>query len=212
MTTLKSFRSILGGSLLLVSLLFVGLSASAQTPYLPGTYNVDAAHTRVSFVIAHFVVSEVEGRFNDVEGSFTLAEPFKNSKVTATVPVKSIDTAVKQRDDHLRSKDFFDAEKYPTMKLVSKSFSGTPENFKMVAALTIKNVTKNVTFEGKYTGSVKDSWGNMRTALQATAKISRKAFNIKYSDKVDLGPAVGDEVTIRLWTEGVKVEDTKAKK
>lgn len=190
---------------------FIMFSAAsyAGTVYQVGKYTVDPAHTRVSFVIAHFVISEVEGRFNDVTGEFSLAEPFTDSKFRATVPVKSIDTAVKQRDDHLRSKDFFEVAKYPEMKFVSKSITGTPENFKMVAALTIKNVTKDVIFEGKYTGTAKDSWGKQRTALQATAKINRKDFNINYDDKIDIGPAVGDEVTIRLWTEGVKVEDAK---
>lgn len=136
--------------------LFIPLNLMAATDFVKGTYAVDPAHTRVSFVIPHFVVSEVEGRFNDVKGEFTLTEPFTNLKVTATIPVKSIDTGVTKRDDHLRSKDFFEVEKFPEMKLVSKSITGTAEAFKMVAALTIKGVTKDVTFDGKYTGSVKD--------------------------------------------------------
>jgi polyisoprenoid-binding protein YceI len=183
--------------------------AHGATPYLPGKYSVDTAHTRVSFTVPHFVVSEVEGRFNDVKGEFTLAEKFEESSVSATIPVKSIDTAVKQRDDHLRSKDFFEVTKYPEMKLFSKSISGTPESFKLVAALTIKNVTKDVTFDGKYTGSVKDSWGQQRTALQLEGKVNRKDFNINYDDKVELGLAVGEEVKIRIWTEGVKQEPKK---
>lgn len=196
------------GSLILASLALSSL-AQAATTYLPGNYSVDPAHTRASFIVPHFVVSEVEGRFNDIKGEFTLAEKFTDSKVTATIPVKSIDTAVKQRDDHLRSKDFFEVAKYPEMKLITKSISGTPESFKMVAALTIKDVTKDVTFDGRYTGSVKDSWGKQRVALQATAKINRKDFNINYDDKIDIGPAVGEEITIRLWTEGVKAEGSK---
>lgn len=188
-------------------LLLLSFQAMAATDYQPGAYAIDPAHTRVSFVVPHFVVSEVEGRFNDVKGEFVLAKPFTNSKLTATVPVQSIDTAVKKRDDHLRSKDFFEVAKYPTMKLVSKSITGTPESFKMVAALTIKDVTKDVTFDGKYTGSAKDSWGQQRAAFQATASINRKDFHINYDDKIDIGPAVGDKVQIRLWTEGVKAED-----
>ncbi|HET9235777.1 MAG TPA: YceI family protein [Oligoflexus sp.] len=190
-------------------LLFIPLNLMAATDFVKGRYDVDPAHTRVSFVIPHFVVSEVEGRFNDVKGEFTLAEPFTNTKVSATIPVKSIDTGVAKRDEHLRSKDFFEVEKFPEMKLVSKSITGTPEAFKMVAALTIKGVTKDVTFDGKYTGSVKDPWGQQRAALQASATINRKDFGINYNDKVDIGPAVGDEVKIRIWTEGVKAEDAQ---
>ncbi|MGE0527126.1 MAG: YceI family protein [Bdellovibrionales bacterium] len=193
---------------ILFSILF-SLNAFAATAYLPGKYKVDPAHTRVSFVVPHFVVSEVEGRFNDVKGEFTLAEPFAQSSVSATIPVKSIDTAVKKRDEHLKSKDFFEVAKYPEMKLVSKSISGTPESFKVVAALTIKDVTNDVTFDGKYAGSVKDSWGQQRTALQLSGQVNRKDFNINYNDKVDIGPAVGEEVKIRIWTEGVKEEDAK---
>lgn len=197
----------------LLALLFVimlaPLQVFAQAEYQPGTYKVDPAHSRVSFVVPHFVISEVEGRFNDVTGEFTMAKDFTKSKLSATVPVKSIDTAVKKRDDHLRSKDFFEVEKYPEMKLVSKSISGTPKSFKMVAALTIKDVTKDVTFDGKHTGSTDDSWGQHRAAFQATAKVNRKDFNINYDDQIAIGSAVGDEVQIRLWVEGVKAEDAK---
>lgn len=184
--------------------LIMSLSAiAAQDDYKPGSYDVDPAHTRVSFVIPHFVVSEVEGRFNDVKGEFTLAEDFEDSKVNATINVKSIDTGVKKRDDHLRSKDFFEANKYPQMKLVSKKISGSPEKFKLIADVTIKDVTKEVPFEGKYTGWVKDSWGQNRVALQMNGEINRKDFHINYDDKVDIGPAVGDTVKVQIRTEGV---------
>lgn len=176
----------------------------------PGTYKVDNAHSRASFVVPHFVVSEVEGRFNEINGEFVIGKPFNKTTLTATIPVKSIDTAVAKRDEHLRSKDFFEADKYPEMKLVLKSITGKPEKFKMVAALTIKDVTKDVTFEGKYTGSVIDSWKAQRAAFQATATINRKDFHISYDDKVDAGPAVGDQIKIRLWTEGVLVPTEKS--
>lgn len=190
---------------LLLSVAFC-LNAGAATDYLDGQYNVDPAHSRVSFVIPHFVVSEVEGRFNDVKGEFTLAKPFTASTVTATIAVDSIDTGVKKRDGHLKSKDFFEVAKYPQMKLVSKSLTGTPDSFKMLAALTIKDVTKDITFDGKYTGSVKDPGGNQRAAFQLTGMVNRKDFHINYNDKVEIGPAVGDQVKIRIWVEGVKVE------
>jgi len=195
-------------SVLLLAATF-SVQVFAATEYLKGKYGIDSDHTRVSFIIPHFVVSEVEGRFNDVKGEFTLAEPFSESKASVTVPIKSIDTGVKKRDDHLRSKDFFEVAKYPTMKFVAKSFSGSPEAFRVVGALTIKDVTKDVTLDGKYTGSVKDSWGEQRAALQFTGLINRKDFHIMYDDKVDIGPAVGEEVKMRIWTEGVKQKEPK---
>lgn len=188
---------------MVVVLGFLLTSAQAATKYIKGKYAVDPAHSRISFIIPHFVVSEVEGRFNEVEGIFTLAEPFTKSSVSAKVPVSSIDTGVKQRDDHLRSKEFFEVAKFPEMRLVSKSVNGTPESFKLVAALTIKGITKDVTFDGKFTGNVMDPMGQERAALQMTGVINRKDFNISYNDQIAIGPAVGDDVKIRIWTEGL---------
>lgn len=193
--------------LLTASLLFS--TAVFAVDYVTGKYTVDNAHTRASFVVPHFVVSEVEGRFNEVKGEFTLGPKFSDTKLTATIPVTYIDTGIKQRDDHLKSKDFFEVEKYPEMKLVSKKITGSEKNFKMVADLTIKGITKEVTFDGKYTGSVKDSWGKQRAAFQATATINRKDFNINYDEKIPAGLAVGEKVQIRLWTEGVLEEAKK---
>lgn len=171
---------------------------------VPGKYNIDPAHTRVSFLIDHFVVSQVEGRFNDVSGSFNLNSEISKSNVEVLVLINSIDTGVKKRDDHLKSPDFFEANKYPRMIFKSKKFSGSLENFQVTGDLTIKDVTQEVTLEGKYNGSIKDSWGQIRAAIQATGKINRREFNIKYNDMIEAGPAVGDEVTIKILSEGIQ--------
>lgn len=167
-----------------------------------GTYNIDPDHTRVSFTIDHLVVSEVQGRFNEVKGSFTLNNDISKSSVDVTIPIASIDTGVQKRDDHLRSAEFFDAKKYPNMTFKSKKFSGSLDKFKVVGDLTIKGVTKEVTLDGKYRGTVKDSWGFERVGIKATGKINRKDFNVKYNDMIEAGPAVGDEVTINILSEG----------
>ena len=172
--------------------------------YLAGEFDIDPAHTRVSFIVPHLVISEVEGRFDDVQGVITIGPKIVGSKFTATVPVTSINTGVAKRDEHLRSEDFFDVKKYPDMKFESKTITGTLDNFKMVAALTIKGGTKDVLFSGTYTGSVKDNQGKERVGLKATGKIDRRDFNINYSDKIDLGPVVGNEVEIRIWAEAIK--------
>lgn len=193
---------------LALTVLFFSLSAFALVPnYVPGQYKIDPDHTRVDFVISHFVISEVEGRFNDVKGNFLLAKKFTLSTVESEIAVASIDTAVAKRDEHLKSKDFFDAATYPTMTLRGKHFTGKPTAFTLVADLTIKGVTKEVTFRGKYTGMVKDPYGNERVALNMSAKINRKDFGINYAEKIEIGPAVGDEVTIMVRTEGIKTGD-----
>lgn len=195
---MKSTLSALFLSLLISSNVFaVGLKLT------PGTYKIDPAHTRVSFLIKHFVVSEVQGRFNDVEGTFMLSDNIGKSTIDVTIPINSIDTAVAKRDEHLKSPDFFDAAKYPTMTFKSKKFTGSLSSFRVTGDLTIKDVTKEVVLVGKYTGSAKDPWGGTRAAVSANTKINRKDFHINYNDKIDIGPAVGDEVTIQILSEGV---------
>lgn len=193
----------------LFTILISGKTFSAGLELAPGKYAIDPAHTRVSFLIDHFVVSQVQGRFNDVKGSFVLSNKMEDSKVDVTVPIASIDTGVKKRDDHLKSADFFEVKKYPSMTFRSKKFSGDLDDFKIIGDLTIKGVTKEITLTGKYTGSVKDSWGQIRAAVRAEGKIDRKDFNIKYNDMIEAGPAVGDEVTIMIISEGIQ---DKAKK
>lgn len=198
---------------LLTSVLFLMFLFFVQSlaikGYVKGRYEVDPAHSRISFVIPHLVISEVEGRFNDVKGEFTLSEPFATSSFTATIPIASLDTGNKKRDDHLKSKDFFEVANYPKMKLVSKEITGTEDAFKVIASLTIKDVTKDVTFEGKCTGFAVDQMGKQRAAFQMTGTINRKDFNINYNEKVAIGPAVGDEVKIRIWAEGIAITPPK---
>lgn len=177
----------------------------------PGKYIIDPAHTRVSFLIDHFVVSQVQGRFNDVKGNYVLSDKMSDCKIDVTIPVSSLDTAVLKRDEHLKSADFFEVSKYPNMTFKSKKCTGNLDDFKVAGDLTIKDVTKEVTLAGKYTGSVKDSWNNIRSAVRATGKINRKNFNINYNDMVEIGPAVGDEVTINILAEGI-YQDPKAPK
>jgi polyisoprenoid-binding protein YceI len=89
------------------------------------------------------------------------------------------------------------------MTFVAKSFRGTPDSCKVVGALTIKDVTKDVTLDGKYTGVVQDPWGNQRAAIQLTGVINRRDFHINYNEQIAIGPGVGDEVTIRIFSEGI---------
>jgi polyisoprenoid-binding protein YceI len=196
-------------SLAIVTFLLVSNVYAVMPNYMPGEYKIDPDHTRVEFTIPHFVISEVEGRFNNVEGNFVLEKNFTLSKVDASVLTNSIDTASAKRDEHLKSKDFFDAPTFPTITLKGKSFSGKPSAFTLVAEVTIKDVTKDVTFKGKYTGGIKDPTGNERVALNMSAKINRKDFHINYNEKIDIGPAVGDEVTIVVRTEGIKTGEVK---
>lgn len=172
------------------------------------TWNIDPTHSHAEFKVRHLMISNVRGGFPKVAGVLTLDEANPaNSAITATIDVTSIDTRDAQRDAHLKSADFFDVEKYPTMTFKSTKVtaagvgSGTVEG-----ELTIRDVTKAVVFdvEGP-TPATKDPWGNLRVAVEATTKISRSEFGLTWSAPLETGGVmVGDEVTITLEIEFVK--------
>lgn len=173
-------------------------TAMAQGKYTAGTYQLDPAHSKVGFEIPHLVISSVEGRFTTFTGSVDLADDFAKSKAKVDVDLSSIDTGVGKRDDHLKSPDFFDVAKYPKMTFESTEVVGKPEAFKLKGNLTIRGITKPVTFDAKYLGTVGDGYGNQKAAFSASTKINRKDFGLTWNNVVEAGPVVGDEVTIDL--------------
>jgi len=184
--------------------LLMGSLALAETKIPEGTYKVDVAHSKVGFEVTHLVVATVEGKFSEFEGTFNIDPKLDKSKVDIAIKAASINTDNKDRDEHLRSPDFFDAKKYDKLTFKSKKISGTPEALKVSGDLTIHGVTKPVVLEAKYTGAVKDPWGNDRVAFRASTKINRKDFGLNWSKAVEVGPVVGDEVTLDLRIEAIK--------
>jgi polyisoprenoid-binding protein YceI len=172
------------------------------------TWNIDATHSNAEFKVRHLMISNVKGHFPKVSGTLTLDETdLAKSHVEALIDVDSIETRDVQRDGHLKSADFFDVAKYPTMKFkstkvtVAGSESGTVEG-----DLTIRDVTKSVVFdvEGP-TAPTKDPWGNLRVGVEATTKISRRDFGLTWSAPLEAGGVmIGDEVAITLEVEFVK--------
>lgn len=185
--------------LALLPLLFATSSAFAAT------YQVDASHSRVGFSVSHMMVSTVRGEFGTVSG--TVDWDPKNvaaTKVEAKVGVTSVDTRDQKRDDHLRSPDFFDAAKFPEMTFKSKAVKNvTKDGFDLVGDLTIRGVTKEVTFKvANLPAERKDPWGNFKTGTRATAVINRQDFGVSWNTALDGGGyIVGDEVTIELDVE-----------
>jgi polyisoprenoid-binding protein YceI len=172
------------------------------------TWNIDPTHSHAEFKIRHLMISNVRGGFPKVAGVLTLDDATPaNSAVTATIEVASIDTRDAQRDAHLKSADFFDAEKFPTMTFKSTKVTVGGEGSGTVEGeLTIRDVTKTVVFdvEGP-TPEAKDPWGNLRVGVEATTKISRKEFGLTWSAPLETGGVmVGDEVTLTLEVEFVK--------
>lgn len=190
-------------------LAIVALSILLSVPTVSAAaYTVDADHTTVSFKIRH-ILSYVQGRFNQFEGNFAY-EPGKPEtwRAEATIQVASIDTNVEQRDKHLRSPDFFDAEQFPTIAFRSTEVTDTTEtSAKLRGLLTIHGVEKPVVLDLEIHGVAKDPWGNTRASFTATTTINRKDFGVTWNQVLETGQLlVGEEVIITLEVEGVLQE------
>lgn len=184
--------------------------ASALTVSGQEKWNVDKAHTSVKFTVTHMVISEVEGQFKLYDGSIVSpSADFVDASVNFTVDVASINTDNEGRDKHLMSDDFFNVEKYPKMIFKSVSFKKVSGNkYALVGDLTIRDVTKRVTFDVNYGGTVKDPWGNIKAGFKATTVIDRLEYGLKWNALIESGGAVvGKDVTIE-----VKIELAKEKK
>ncbi|MFM6927838.1 MAG: YceI family protein [Bdellovibrio sp.] len=182
----------------------MSVSAFAGKTIPAGTYAIDTAHSKVGFEIPHLVIATVDGRFTKFDGSITIDPKLEKSKANLNVEIASIDTDNKDRDDHLKSADFFDAVKNPKMTFVTKKVIGTADNLKLVGDLTLKGKTKEVTLDIKYLGDVNDPFGNHKIAFTATGKINRQDFGLTWSKAVEAGPVVGDEVTLTIRVEANK--------
>ena len=173
----------------------------------PGEYHLDQAHSIIGFAIRHLEINWVEGRFKDFNGSINYNDKdVTRSTVQFTAKIESIDTGVDQRNAHLRTADFFDAAKYPEMKFVSTKIEKKNKGkYVLYGDLTIKDVTKPISFPFTFTGAVPDPWGGTRFGIQAETVINRRDYNINYGNALPVGGFdVGDKVTVKLQLEAVK--------
>ena len=192
-------------SILMAAMLFVAAGATAQS----AKWTVDAGHSNVKFSVNHLVVSEMEGSFKKFDGTIEApTEDFNNAQLNFTVDVNSINTENEMRDKHLKSDDFFNAEKFPQMTFKSTSFKKTKGNkYALEGNLTIRDVTKKVKFDVTYGGTMKDPYGNIKAGFKTTGTISRKEYGLKWSAMTEAGGAVvGDEVTMILKFEMAKAK------
>ncbi|MEI8064392.1 MAG: YceI family protein [Verrucomicrobiota bacterium] len=171
------------------------------------TYKIDPAHSTVGFSIAHLVISEVTGRFNEFEGELTV-DPALKTLVTGgngVIQAKSIDTGIKQRDDHLRGADFFDVEKFPTLSFTSTSILLSEGKPVFVGKFTMHGVTKDISVPVTVKGPIKDPWGKTRIAFTAKTTLNRKDYGLTYNKVLEAGGLMlGEDVTIEIKAEAVK--------
>lgn len=171
------------------------------------TWGFDNAHSKIGFAVDHMVISEVEGQFKTYEGTVeTATGDFSDAKINFTVDVASVDTENAKRDGHLKSADFFEAEKYPKMTFVSTSVEKLEEGkYNLKGNLTLHGVTKEVSLKMSYGGTVKDPWGNTKAGLKVTGTIDRTDFGLKYNSVMEAGGLlIGEEVTISCKVELIK--------
>ena len=180
---------------------------TTATDTLTGTYVLDPTHTRLGFVARHAMVTKVRGSFETFEGTASLdfEDPAKSS-AEVTFDIASISTGQKQRDEHLRTNDFFDAPTFPQGRFVTTSVvKKSDEEFETTGDLTLKDVTKPVTITWELTGTSKDPYGNTRVGFEGKATISRKDWGIEYNAALETGGVlVSDKIVLEFDVSAIK--------
>lgn len=182
------------------------ISALSPLSLAADTYTVDAAHSEVSFRIRHFV-SQTPGKFNDYKATFELdTKNLERSSVEFVVQADSIDTASADRDNHLRSEDFFWVDEHPTLSFRSSKIRRTSgDRYEVTGIMSIRGVEKAVAVPVEFLGLIKDPWGGERAGFESSFTINRKDYGIEWNKALDTGGVIlGDEVRITLNLELVK--------
>lgn len=183
-------------------LAFTVTSLTAQT-----NWSVDKSHSKVGFSVSHLVISEVEGYFKDYDAEIiTKGDDFSTAVIDFTIDAKSIFSDNEMRDNHLRSDDFFNAEKFPKMIFKGKSLKKiSGDKYKLIGDLTIRDITKRVELDVEYNGIIKDPWGNTKAGFKITGEINRFDYNLKWNTTLETGGlVVGKEVDLNINLELVK--------
>jgi polyisoprenoid-binding protein YceI len=172
--------------------------------YLVGTWTIDPVHSDVSFTVRHMMVSKVRGHFRKFEGTIVTAEDPQQSSVTASIDLNSIDTGNEQRDNHIRSADFFEVEKHSTMTYRSTGIQAAGDHYRVDGELSLHGVTRPVQLAVEVNGFGPDPFGGTRAGFSATGEINRSDFGIDISMPLDGGGVVvGDKVQLAVEIEAV---------
>lgn len=175
--------------------------------YVAGKWDIDPVHSEVAFTVRHMMVSKVRGRFDKFEGSIVTGENPADSSVTVSVDASSINTNNEQRDGHIKSADFFEVEKHPSWTFASTAVRDIKgDGFLLDGNLTIKGVSKPVTFQVELNGIGPDAYGGTRVGFSAQTEINRRDFDVNFSGQIPGAPQgviVSDKVTVSLEIEAV---------
>lgn len=182
------------------------ITTTTQIPGLvPGTWTIDPTHSDVSFTVRHMMVSKVRGSFKSFSGEIVIADDLTKSSVDATIDVDSFDTGNADRDAHIRSADFLEVERYPTMAFHSTQIRPAGDDYVVDGELTLHGVTRPVSLDLEVGGVTTDPYGNLRLGLSATTEINRRDFGIDITMPLDSGGVVvGDKVKITLDVAAIR--------
>jgi polyisoprenoid-binding protein YceI len=187
------------------------MTATVEAAPAAGTrtaWKLDPTHSAVEFSAKHLMITTVKGRITDIEGTiYTDEKNPGNSSVEATLKAASLDTRTEQRDQHLRSADFLDVEKFPEIKFRSTRIQGEKDSFKLTGDLTIRDVTKPITLDVEFEGQNKDPWGGQRVGFSASGKIDRRDFGLTWNQALETGGVVvGNDIKISLEVQAIKID------
>src|SRR5215467_6672256 len=182
------------------------LSETAIPGYEAATWNIDPVHSEVGFSVRHMMVSKVRGRFTNFSGQIVTAADPAHSSVTAEIDLSSINTGQEQRDEHIKSADFFEVETYPTMTYKSVGIKVEDGEYVLEGDLTLKGVTRSVPLKLELQGFGPDPFGGYRAGFSATGEINRRDFNVSFSAPMaNGGVVVADKIQLHLEIEAVKL-------
>lgn len=182
------------------------MSTETTTSAITGTWAIDPTHTTIGFTARHAMVAKVRGSFAEFEGTFTIDEAnIAASSATLTAQIASVDTKNADRDAHLKSADFFDAEQFPTLTFVSTAVERKGNDFIVTGDLTIHGVTKSVPVTFELVGTSTDPWGNARIGFEGHAEVNRKEFGLVWNAALETGGVlVSENIKVVLDVEAVK--------
>ena len=177
------------------------------------TWNFDTTHSSIGFSVRHMVFAKVRGRFSTWRGTVQLdPDDLTRSKIEVEIDASSIDTGVEDRDKHLRSADFFDIERFDSLRFESSKIEELSTNrYRVVGKLTIRDVEREVVLDTEYGGHAKDPWGNRRVAFTASTRLDRRDFGLTWNQVLEAGGVlVGERIDIELDVQAVQAADSKA--
>lgn len=171
----------------------------------PGTYAIDNAHSMVEFVARHLMVTKVRGRFNDFSGTIEIAERPEDSSVQVSIRADSLDSGDPKRDEHLRTADFLEVDRYPTLEFVSTKVEPAGRSWKVTGDLSVHGQTHPVVLDVEFDGAFGDPWGGERIGFTATTEVDREGWGLTWNQALETGGfLVGKKVRIELSIAAVR--------